>query len=133
MTTAPRVVDASALVALLSDAGADGRWATGQLDRHDLVAPALGAFEAANVLRRGEAAGRLSAAAALAAHEALLDLPVQWWPYAPLAARAWALRANVSVYDAAYVALAELVGGPLITLDRRLARAPGLRCQVVTP
>lgn len=133
MTAVGFVADASVLVAMLSDDGPDGRWATQQLTGPALHAPALCAYEAANVLRRGEAMGRLSPRSAHTAHEELLALPVEWWPYAPLAARAWALRANVTVYDAAYVALAELIGGPLVTLDPRLARAPGLRCEVRTP
>jgi predicted nucleic acid-binding protein len=48
-----------------------------------------------------------------------------------VADRAWELRANLSIYDACYVATAELCRCPLVTLDRRLARAPGLRCDVV--
>ena len=44
--------------------------------------------------------------------------------------RCWELRANVTVYDAVYVALAELLGAPLVSADRKLANAPGLRCQV---
>lgn len=46
------------------------------------------------------------------------------WPYSALAERAWALRDNLTIYDAAYVALAELVGVPLVTLDAGLARGP---------
>ncbi len=44
--------------------------------------------------------------------------------------RAWELRANVTVYDALYVALAELLDVVLVTADARLTRAPGLRCQL---
>jgi predicted nucleic acid-binding protein len=127
------VVDASTLVALLIDSGPDGRWAQTSLRGAALAAPAVGAFETASVLRRAEAAGRISAPSASDAHQALLGLPVEWWPYAPLAERAWELRSNVSVHDAGYVALAELTGQPLVTLDRRLSRAPGLRCEVLTP
>ncbi|HEX4345674.1 MAG TPA: PIN domain-containing protein [Solirubrobacteraceae bacterium] len=50
-----------------------------------------------------------------------------------LAPRAWALRANLSVYDASYVALAELADARLVTLDGRIAGAPGVRCEVATP
>jgi predicted nucleic acid-binding protein len=45
----------------------------------------------------------------------------------------WALRANLSAYDAGYVALAELIGATPVTLDRRIARAPDLRCTIATP
>jgi predicted nucleic acid-binding protein len=50
-----------------------------------------------------------------------------------MAARAWELRKNLSVYDAAYVALAERTGMTLVTLDKRLARAPGVNCRVAVP
>ena len=44
--------------------------------------------------------------------------------------RCWELRANVTVYDAVYVALAELLDAPLVSADRKLANAPGLRCHI---
>jgi predicted nucleic acid-binding protein len=52
------------------------------------------------------------------------------YPTLPLMRRAYELRANVSAYDAAYVALAEVLGCELLTADRRLAGAPGKRCAV---
>jgi predicted nucleic acid-binding protein len=52
------------------------------------------------------------------------------YPHAPLAARIWDLRENLTAYDAAYVALAETLGAPLITMDARLAQAPGIRAAV---
>ena len=67
------------------------------------------------------------------AHGDLLDLPIELWPYEPLAQRAWELRGNASVDDASYVALAELVDAPLVTLDAKLAGAPGIRCRVLAP
>ena len=48
----------------------------------------------------------------------------------PLLPRCWELRDNVTPYDAAYVALAEALGVPLLTADARLANAPGIRCEV---
>jgi predicted nucleic acid-binding protein len=42
----------------------------------------------------------------------------------------WALRENLSAYDATYVALAEALDSPLLTRDARLMRAPGLRCRI---
>ena len=44
--------------------------------------------------------------------------------------RAFELRANVTAYDATYVALAEQLGCSLVTGDGRLALAPGVRCPV---
>ena len=52
------------------------------------------------------------------------------YPHGPLATAAWALRDNVTYYDALYVALAARLGYPLLTADARLARAPGLPCAV---
>lgn len=55
------------------------------------------------------------------------------YPFAPLADRVWELRANLTSYDAWYVALAEVLQFPLVTLDRRLSRASGPRCDVIVP
>ena len=52
------------------------------------------------------------------------------YPHTPLAERIWDLRENLTVYDAAYVALAEALNAPLITMDGRLARAPGIHATV---
>jgi predicted nucleic acid-binding protein len=130
----PRVVcDASAVVAVLLDAGPDGRWATGALVGAHLAAPSLLLFEAANVIRRHELASLISHDQAIQAHRDLLDLTVEQWPYDLLAPRVWQLRRNLTTYDAGYVALAELLDVTLVTLDRRLSRTPGLQCRVATP
>jgi predicted nucleic acid-binding protein len=131
--THPVVCDASAVVAALVDDGPDGQWAADALMGAALSAPAVLDFEVANALRRHELAGLLSPDQTAQAHADLLDLAIERWPYEPLAARTWELRANLSAYDAGYVALAELTAGTLVTLDVRLARAPGLRCRVATP
>lgn len=52
------------------------------------------------------------------------------YPHGSLAATAWALRADVSYYDALYVALAARLQVPLLTLDARLSRTPQLPCTV---
>ena len=127
------VCDASALVAVLLDGGPDGRWATEAISGAELLAPALASFEAANIIRRHELAGLVSGDQAAQAHADLLDLAIEHWPYELLAPRAWELRANLSIYDAAYVALAELADATLVTLDRKIGGAPGLRCTVATP
>lgn len=127
------VCDASALVALLLDGGAEGRWVTDALTGADLAAPSLIGFESANIIRRHELAGLISPDQAAQAHADLLDLAIEQWPYETLAVRAWQLRRNLSAYDASYVAVAELSGATLVTLDRRIGRAPGLRCRVATP
>jgi predicted nucleic acid-binding protein len=127
------VCDASALTALLIDGGPDGRWATVTLTDTELAAPHLIAFETANIIRRHELTGLISSDQAVQAHADLQDLTIEHWPYELVAARAWQLRANLTIYDASYVALAELLGATLVTLDRRIARAPGPRCAIATP
>lgn len=129
----PTVCDSSAVVALLLDSGEDGRWATATLSDAELAAPSLLWFEAANVIRRHELAGLISADQATQAHADLLALAIESWPYELLVGRAWELRRSLSIYDASYVALAELLGAPLITLDARIGRAPELRCTVTAP
>ena len=127
------VCDASALVALLLDSGPDGRWVTETITGSDLAAPNLVKFESANVIRRYELAGIVSPDRAAQAHADLLDLAIEPWPYELLSARARGLRRNLSSYDASYVALAELIEAKLVTLDKRIGGAPGLRCSVSTP
>ena len=131
--TAPLVLDSSALVALLTDAGPAGEWVASTTAGAVLAAPELALFEAANVLRRHQLTGALTPLEATLAHEDLRALPVQLWPYLPLAERVWALRENVTAYDASYVALAELLATSLITLDTRLGRTEGPRCPILTP
>ena len=127
------VCDASVVVALLLDSGPDGQWAADQLSGPDLFAPSLMPYECANIVRRNELADRVGADQAAQAHADLLDLSVELWPYELLADRVWQLRANLSSYDAAYVALAEAIGAELATLDRRIARAPGVGCEIRCP
>ena len=132
--TAALTCDASVLVAMLVDGGPAGQWATSALTAaSDLLAPHLGLFEAANILRRHQLADLITADQAAQAHADLLDLPIDLWPYDVLAPRTWQLRRNLSVYDGSYVALAEMTGTPLATLDARLARAPGVRCVITRP
>jgi predicted nucleic acid-binding protein len=126
--------DSSVLVAMLVDGGPAGQWATSVLTAATgLLAPHLALFEAANVLRRHELAHLITADQAAQAHADLLDLPIDLWPYEVLASRAWQLRENLSVYDASYVALAELTDTRLVTLDARIGRAPGVACVMASP
>lgn len=121
------VVDASALVELLL-----GRAAEAQVAQHlrahdfDLHAPHLVGVEVASALRRIVAVGEADAPRATDALTDLLDLPLERYAHEALLPRAWTLRDNLSAYDATYVALAEVLedgGAPLLTADRRLARA----------
>lgn len=125
------VLDASATVALLTDDGPAGTWVAKTVAGATLFAPELMPFEAANILRRHALAGLLDPSEASLAHADLLALPVTRLPYPTLADRAWELRANLTSYDAAYVALAEVLPAPLVTLDARIGRASGPRCEVL--
>jgi predicted nucleic acid-binding protein len=127
------IVDASVIVALLVDSGPDGEWASGVIDDQALAAPHHMPIEAANILRRAALAGDLTSDTASLAHDDLLALRIDLFPYAALAHRCWELRDNVTIYDTAYVALAEHLAAPLATLDQRLASAPGPRCTFTTP
>jgi predicted nucleic acid-binding protein len=127
------VVDASVVVAALLGAGRQGRWAERVLSSGPLAAPQLMPAEVDNILRKALAAGKVSADAASLAHADLKALSVELYPYEPFADRIWELRANVSCYDAWYVALAEFLGCPLATLDWRLANSSGVKCGFVLP
>jgi predicted nucleic acid-binding protein len=125
--------DASAVAALLLDSGPDGQWVTQTVESGEIAAPALVIYETANVIRRHELAGQISPDQSAQAHADLLDLAIELWPYDLLAAPAWELRLDLSIYDATYVALAEITDLTLITLDKRLAKAPGTKCRIATP
>lgn len=130
---APRVVvDSSAVVALLADAGPAGQWVETTITSASLFAPQLLPFDVSNILRRHALAGILDASAATLAHADLVALPIDLFPHEVIANLVWELRANITAYDGAYVALAETLAAPLITLDERLARAPGTHCRMVT-
>ena len=67
------------------------------------------------------------------AQSELLRLDIELFPFAPFGDRVWALRSNLTSYDAWYVALAEALDCPLVTLDRKLSRAPGPTCDIIVP
>lgn len=125
------VLDASAAVELLLG----GRRAAPVLVRIEpeegaVHAPGLIDLEVAQVLRRLVRAGVMAAARGGASLEILADLPVTRHPATPLLPRIWSLREHLTAYDAAYVALAEALGCPLVTFDAALAAAPGVRARV---
>ena len=127
------VIDASVLVAALVDSGQDGPWAEAVLVQGQLAAPEMLLAEATNILRRMEQSGQVSSLEAAASFRDLLRLDVELYPFTPLAERVWELRANVTSYDAWYVALAEALRNPLFTLDRKLSTASGVQCEVICP
>lgn len=124
------VVDASVVVSALADDGVDGGRARHRLSSEQLTAPHLLDIEVLAAWRRLASAGRLGEQRADLARADLRSLPIERVPHGPLLERMWELRENVTTYDAAYVALAELLRVPLVTVDSRLAGAPGPRCTV---
>lgn len=124
------VVDASVLAPALADDGADGDQARASLRGQALAAPELIDVEVPSVLRRLLLAGQLPARRADLAVSDLLALPLQRVSHRTLLRRCWALRENLTTYDAAYIALAEMLDVVLVTSDARLARAPGIQCDV---
>lgn len=124
------VVDASVLAPALGDDGPDGDQARDRLRGELLVAPELVDLEVLSVFRRLQVQGRLPLRRAELALSDLAVLPLRRVRHRPLLGRCWALRANLTVYDACYVALAEQLGTLLLTADARLRMAPGIRCDV---
>jgi len=124
------VVDASVLAPALSDDGPDGDTARARLRGQSLAAPEFIDLETASVVRRLVLAGHVEARGAELALADLFDLPLRRASHRPLLARCWELRQNLTVYDAVYVALAELLDLVLVTADTRLATAPGMRCRI---
>ena len=124
------VVDASVLSVALGDDGGDGASARASLRDQTLVAPELIDLEVASVLRRRVNAGVMTPTRAELALTDLTELPMRRASHRPLLSRCWELRETVTPYDAAYIALAEILGIALLTADGRLARAPGIRCAI---
>jgi predicted nucleic acid-binding protein len=124
------VVDASVLVVLLADDGADGDQARVRLRGERVVLPELADLEVASVLRRQIRVGAIDDRRARLALDDLAAMPARRAPHRPLLGRCWELRDNLTIYDAAYVALAEATRATLLTGDGRLADAPGPRCTI---
>lgn len=124
------VVDASVLFEVVADTPGSDRLRERLAEDEDHVAPHLVDAEVLSVIERQHRIGTLDATAASQAVEDLRLWPGERWSHRPLLARAWELRGNVRSYDALYVALAEALQATVLTLDQRLARAPGLRCTV---
>jgi len=125
------VVDASILANAIGDDGDDGRRARAELHRADGVsAPDLVDVETVAVLRKRWLARTITDHRFAAAIDDLADLALDRYPTLPLMRRAFELRANVTAYDAAYVALAEGLDCALLTADTRLAKAAGPRCAI---
>ncbi|MEO7501865.1 MAG: type II toxin-antitoxin system VapC family toxin [Gemmatimonadaceae bacterium] len=119
------VADASVILELLLRTPAGRRAESRLLDEDEsLHAPALLDVEIAQALRRYEVRGEISPERGRLALDLLARLPVQRYSHEPLLPRIWALRRNLTAYDAAYIALAEGLEATLVTRDARMASAP---------
>lgn len=121
-----KVVDASVLVEFLADGEHRAEAELAVSSGHWLWVPWLIDAEVGQALRRRVRKRQMTPDAAREALACLPEMPLQRVSYAALVERAWQIRENVTFYDALYVALAEELGVPLLTLDRHLARAPGM-------
>jgi len=125
------VLDASAVIELLLHTPTGVVVAAEVADPAlSLHAPHLLAVEVTQVLRRYVAGGVLEPEAAVAALGDLTDLDIERYEHEPLLPRIWALRDNLTAYDACYVALAEVLDAPLLTTDAGLAAAPGHEARI---
>ncbi len=125
------VVDASTLLELLLNTEIAPQVADRLFDAQDtLHAPHLLDLEIAQVLRRYERARALSAARANDAFSDLAGMQITRYPHDFLLPRIWALRRNLTAYDGAYLALAEILGATLVTRDTALKSAKGHSARV---
>ena len=125
------VVDASVLANVVGDDGADGQLARAELrSAVDIAAPDLVDVETVAVLRKRWLGGTLTERRFASAVDDLEEIAIDRYPTRPLMRRAYGLRANVTAYDAVYVALAEALDCELVTGDKRLANATGPRCAI---
>lgn len=126
------VLDASAAIELLLGLPL-ARRVREELDQvqWQIAAPQLLQIEVLQVLRRRVAAGYTNLGDANEARLLLRDVNVRYFDHSVLEDRTWALRNNLTAYDASYIALAEILDVPLLTSDARIARAPGHRARCV--
>ena len=124
------VLDASGAVELLLNTARGARLGERLATGAEVVrVPHLIDIEIAQVLRR-YALGAFGEQRAVQALHHWRQLDVERYPHEPFLGRVWALRSNVSAYDALYVALAEALGESLVTGDRKLAAVPGMNVRV---
>jgi len=125
------VTDASVFVDALVGVGTHGYLARAHLRSVAILeVPAIFGAEVTSALRMLVLRGELSSIRASTAIEQLRRTRTLQFPFEPFSRRAWELRANLTVYDAWYVALAEWLSTELVTADQRLANAAGPRCPI---
>jgi predicted nucleic acid-binding protein len=125
------VVDASVFVDALVNVERPGQLAREELRAQTVLeVPAIFGAEVTSALRMLVLRGELSPVRAAAAREQLRTARTLRYPFEPFSNRVWELRANLTVYDAWYIALAEWLETDLVTADERLVKAAGPRCAV---
>jgi predicted nucleic acid-binding protein len=124
------VLDASAAIEFLLATPRGARVEARLLSGSSFHAPHLIDVEVLQVLRRLVQLGEVSPRRALEALQDLADLNVTRYSHELFRDRIWALRASLTAYDAAYVALAEVLRAPLYTADQRLGRSHGHRVRI---
>lgn len=133
-TTASRlVIDASVWIDAMVVSGDVGDRARRSIRRHRWCGPEHLRVEAISTVRGWVLGRKISAETGLRAVRGIAAAHIQTVPTMLLFERIWELRDNLTAYDAAYVAAAEYVKAPLVTSDKRLAAAPGVRCEVRLP
>jgi predicted nucleic acid-binding protein len=126
------VLDASAAIDYLVDGGERGEWVAERLAREaSLVAPHVIDLEVVSGLRRLLASADVTRRQAENGLTDFAELNVTRYPVTIFLDRIWRLRSVLTPYDAAYVALGEALGSPLLTTDARLARAHGHQAAIV--
>ncbi len=127
------VVDASCLFEVVVDTQRSEAIRRRLARDPDHAAPHIVDVEVFSLIRRDHLAGTIDDTLAALAVDDLRSWPGERYGHRALLARAWELRHTVRGWDAAYVALAEVLDATLVTLDRRLARAGGPRCPIEVP
>jgi len=119
------VLDASAAVEVFSQSPR-GVWLADRLRTvRTIHVPVIYDLEILNSLRGLGAGAKRTPARIREALDDYASLRVNRYDILSLRSRIWALRHNLTAYDAAYVALAEALDAPLVTADARLARSSG--------
>lgn len=124
------VLDASAAVELLLNTAAGRRIAARLTPGEVIHCPHLIDIEITQTLRRLVACAEITRDRATLALAHWSSIDIERYPHVPFLDRIWAMKENFSAYDAAYVALAEILRAPLITGDERLANAPGASARI---
>ncbi|HVL05818.1 MAG TPA: type II toxin-antitoxin system VapC family toxin [Acidimicrobiales bacterium] len=124
------IVDASCLYEVVADTPRADDVRARLLQDPEHAAPSVIDVEVMSVIRRDHLSGRLDTTAAAQAAADLRDWPGERIGHRPLLDRVWELRGSLRVWDAFYVALAEVMEATLITSDARLSRSAGPRCAI---